>query len=475
MFSALFPQPPIYIALEKSSGSTKVAVVTKKQKRWYVSLVKEVDSEEAHNLLYQLPKEGILLSALPTKEVLVRPFPLQNQKKKDLLATLDWQIEPLLPYPVDEAIVQGQISEKEEKGIALSVRKKSLSAHLEKLHSQKWEPEKITSIPSALASFSSLLPQSSLPLLLIHVGEEEVSCVFAYEGKILASRAIEKESQLRAEIEKTFLSFSAKHPDYSIETVCLLAEDPSYLEVIKQATGLPVFFPQIPTLNLSQEELLRYGHLIGMAIAAETSEIDFRRKEFAYPKPWRRVKKPLLTFFAFSFLLTASFLGWSLYSLDKEKFFIEKSYQALMKNEGKKEEQYAFLTTPEEYLESLYDLQKEIVKRTLNYPLYPKVPQAKEVLAWISSHPEVSGKEITIENFHYSLVSRPDPSNPKGHYKGKVEIEFSTSNPNLARNFHEAISKNNPLADPKEEVSWNPGRSQYKMSFYLKDQTPYAS
>ena len=55
----------------------------------------------------------------------------------------------------------------------------------------------------------------------------------------------------------------------------------------------------------------------------------------------------------------------------------------------------------------------------------------------------------------------------------KVELEFSTATPKLAREFHDALIAPNQIVDPKGEVKWSSNRGKYRTSFFLKDKTLY--
>ena len=58
-------------------------------------------------------------------------------------------------------------------------------------------------------------------------------------------------------------------------------------------------------------------------------------------------------------------------------------------------------------------------------------------------------------------------------YQVKVDLEFSTSSPRIAREFHDSLIAPNDLIDPKGEVKWSSNRGKYRTSFYLKDKTQY--
>ena len=99
------------------------------------------------------------------------------------------------------------------------------------------------------------------------------------------------------------------------------------------------------------------------------------------------------------------------------------------------------------------------------------------MLAWLSTHPVLTKKEknekFSLENFNYTLVKRPEINKKKEKYQVKIELEFVTFVPKLARQFHDALITPNDFVDAKAEIKWNANHNHYKTSFYLKDKTSY--
>ena len=78
-----------------------------------------------------------------------------------------------------------------------------------------------------------------------------------------------------------------------------------------------------------------------------------------------------------------------------------------------------------------------------------------------------------MTSFQYTLLKRPEMEKKQEKYQVKVDLEFTTSSPKWAREFHDLLINPNPFVDPKGEVKWNVTRGSYKTSFLLKDQTAY--
>src|SRR5271156_6447391 len=102
----MFQLQPRYIGVEIGKSSFRFAAVHKTRGRWAISSLKEMSSEENVQLFYSQFKDDALVSALNTRDVLMRPCEIQLKKKKDIFAALDFHVEPLLPYPLDKSIIQ---------------------------------------------------------------------------------------------------------------------------------------------------------------------------------------------------------------------------------------------------------------------------------------------------------------------------------------------------------------------------------
>lgn len=474
---SFFPTKPQFVGIELTSSSIKIVSLRKNRNGWEILNLKEVSLEKPVNPLYNISKEGTVISSISSREVLVRNVEMQIKRKKDIFSALEFQVEPLLPYSCDKAIIQAQIiAETNKKTLltAFSVRVDHLENHLKQLGDFHIEPEKVTCIPYALAAFSTLSPLSHSPLLVVHVGCDEVSCALVEKGKLLASHAFDRSLDLTNELQKTILSFSTSHKTKQFEAILLLGQDPSLSETIQKASSKPVFFPLCPSLPLSQEELIRFGLSIGIALSS--SGPNFRQKTFTYPHPWKKLKKPLLAYSTLTSIFFVIFFSFLQVSLNHKKREIKNTFQALLKMENKSDPLSQTLVTAGEYSLFLKNLEKEIQSRPETFPLLPKIPQVKEVLAWLSTHPNVVAKNttlLTFDTFRYSMVKRPSFTNRNERYKVKVELEFSTLSSQVASAFHEALLSPNPFIDPKEEVEWLIGKGKYKASFYLNDKTRY--
>ncbi|MGZ3633835.1 MAG: hypothetical protein ACXWM7_06120, partial [Parachlamydiaceae bacterium] len=251
--------------------------------------------------------------------------------------------------------------------------------------------------------------------------------------------------------------------------------------------------------KFSSAELKKHAITIGEALTAlpkYTDQVNFLQGEFAYPHPWKRLQTPFLTFFALSLALAAAFYLYTRSHIASRENDLREEYVQLLATMGKTYEDFEkglSKKIPENggtevpALKSLTQegigfrasvLQKELQAVPDLYPLTPNVPKVSDLLAWLSTHPNVVDQEtsaplITVESLNYSLYKRPELNKRQERYQVRVELEFTSASATAAREFHDALLAPNAFVDPKGEVKWSNNKGLYRAIFFLKDKTVY--
>lgn len=500
-----------------------------------------------------LSNEQYLVSTgIKGNEVLVRPLQLPLTKNSEIETAVSFQVEPLLPYPLENALIdylrvgrQGQNSDL----TILSIKKDHLQRHLDSLKEMDIEPEYVSCVPVSLALYSTLFEVSSQPYIVIYLDDFSQTVTLVKQGKLLTSYTITQGVQLlrdtykndvgstespldsfdfssidpakmpflakaveslRLSLTKMIYAISKDVKDDTLGAILLAGEGHllnHLADVLYSNLDMPVITP-FPTASADfpTEELLRFAIPIGLglnALKSANEAVNFRKQEFNYPHPWKRLKKVLFQYMflclalAFSFYLFGrTYLG---YELDKAKQQYLELINATHKTYEAFEDEYATKfprpnedgdnvtlsinqLTAEDLVNRINYMQKDLKPPVDTFPFYPNVPRVSDVLAWLSTHPTVKGSldedgkltsYIQIDNFSYTLVKRPDQKQRQEKYQVKVELEFTSTSPKWAREFHDALIAPNEIVDPKGEVKWGANKGKYRTSFYLKDRTNY--
>lgn len=499
--------------------------------------------------------QALSVSSLSALTTLVRPLDIKLSKIKDVDAVLTFQAEPILPYPPESALLDRMILKQTETGTELSlfaVPKEQVQDHLEILAKWNLNPEVISCVPAALASFADVFAENTSPdkpLFVLHLDLQESVCLLVRKSEVLAAhpfpqglqnlvQAFARDEQItfdealeqlqkksfehlppssqlyeayesfRLEVVKASLALP-KQGKISVPEKLLLTGEwgsaPLFSQKIVSAIGKPTAALK-PSSNSSTEEMQKYAVPLGLALNAlptAANPINFRQQEFVYPNPWKRFKTPLKIYLSLASLiaLLVFLLGnvWiSHKELGLQKEFVdllaqlhtpyetfERSYEAKMHPSQEGQERAVIPLTDlhqQDLVDRLDFLQKEIESTPDIFALYPNVPRVSDVLAWLATHPQVVLKQkdgesaktaLQMDSFSYIMMKRPEQTKKQEKYQVKVEIEFTTATPKLAREFHDALLKPNDIVDPKGEIKWNPSRDRYRVSFFLRDKTVY--
>src|SRR5262245_56287587 len=118
---SFFSNEPLYIGIETTSHHLRIAVIKKSKQGWDVVALKEVPSSGAHSFIAPFEKKSLITTVLAQRQVMVRTLTLDLKRESDVQKALEFQIEPHLPFPIEEAILQAQIRKGEEKGFQVTV------------------------------------------------------------------------------------------------------------------------------------------------------------------------------------------------------------------------------------------------------------------------------------------------------------------------------------------------------------------
>lgn len=519
-------------SLEIDGSTLRVVQLALNRGRPSLEKCQEVPVTDHVNALYILDdekglqesaKNRLLVTVLGSQEVLVRPLEVKLKKESDINSVLAFQAEPLLPYPVENAILDRITLSTTSDSTLLNIfaaRKDHIQAHLALWNDRKIDPEVISCAPFALAQFSKLFCSTVEPHFLVHIGQTQTTCILVKQGKLLAAQVsytgtqnlqeqdAEAIEQWRLDTIRILYALAKQRKEQDVAGVLITGEGASKIYLgtsIEHSLNKPL----IPIVENSQfplptEELQRYAIPIGAALSGLDGheQINFRQQEFAYSRPWNRLKKPLFIYYLLSlglaialYLFGESYLGYEedklkeeyvelLASMNKTYSSFEKDYLKKYPSQDNFEGiQPIDAVTQAGIAHRLEYLQSEMKDNPNLFPLLPNTPKVSDVLAWLSNHPIVVGKphdksegsetSLQVDNFSYTMVKRPDLKKTQEKYQVKVELEFSTSTPKLAREFHDALIAPNEIVDPKGEVKWSSNRGKYRTSFFLKDKTVY--
>lgn len=449
---------------------------------WSLLSLKELPLKEAKEILSILEKKSILTTLLSQRQVMVRTLQLELKKESDVYKALHFQVEPHLPFPLEEAILQTQVEKKKERGFTVTLfalKTSSLKEHLDNVALHDISPDGVTCPAIALAALLLLEKKevNNEAKFLINIGEQETNVILATRGKVIDQRSFLTENNGGLAIQRALLSLESIHPQYNNSLLFLFGKN-SHLQVksLQEATGKKIHLinPQIE--NISHEELATFALAIGAALSQGMNQaMNFRQKTFKKNYIYKFIKRPLALALTLTLFSISMLIGAGNYYLKTKEHYTQQKMASLLEFSGKKEISLQEFKGIDSYEQALSLVEKRIVNEEQGYPLEPIIPQVSEVLSWLSeeiSNAQPPLKGLVIEEFHYELVSRPTPLLKNERYQVHLEVHFSATSPNVKEAFEELLQEAS-IVNQREEISVSFFGGRGKAQFTLKDKTRY--
>ncbi|HSW87255.1 MAG TPA: hypothetical protein VLG49_07150 [Rhabdochlamydiaceae bacterium] len=464
------------------------------------------------------------VSGLDSCDVLFREIELSLNKKKKIIEALPFHIESVIPYSPEELILLPFLDGKTGSSIPLlAAKKSSLEEHLEKYRSFVADPDFVSSVPSALVRFATFFASEQSDLFLFHLGQSQSTYSFIFCNELKLSQSYSHG------LQDFFNALSTDLPGKSSEEIQELAKKIDLFCIDKQQfptlslfvnqfqkdldrivsflkkknpsdhcpeflfTGnLSAFLNLIPFLErhlgpschladtykeYDLSHLQSYAIPIGLCLDAffqDQQSVQFRRGPFTPIRLRKKRFKQAAAYLMLCCALTA--LTWisTHVLLDHKEIALREELRTYLEAYG------GGIKTElgKEGLEQdIADWEKSLLKQKRPFPYCPSTPQVSDVLAWLSSHPNLNVKgsgpgteKIEIKQVHYSLVKYPKIGEAIDPYQAKVDLEFSSESPRLAREFHDALMAGDSMVNPQSEITWNVHQNTYRTSFFLKPQ-----
>ncbi len=458
-----------------------------------------------------------IATALDSHDVLFRTLSLPISNRQKALAALPFQLEALLPFPAEEAVVATSFKPIGKEAFAVSLfaaQGSALEAHLNWAQSLQIDPDTVSCTPNALYRLAKWLFPQETTFSLFHFGESKSCCVIAINDEIALTQTLHFG-------HVDFLHALAKDfPEKSGEEIDALAQNPDSLfssgkelhhfnqakeRIKKEVERLLVYlqsknaliesaewillgdqYPSFPcsafwtdspaksllNAQILTSDLHRYALPIGIALdalAEDVHSVQFRQAKWTSTRTVEKRKKNAFRYLALcaGAAIIMGLGGQGL--LNKKERLLSQQMTCHLPSTLSK----APINSIEEMEYTLWQWESSFGTQKLPFPFLPTVPCVSDVLAWLSAHPSLSSPEggkkegIEIKNLRYQLYKHPKLGEPGGLYAAKVDLEFTAATPRLAREFHDALLKGDLIVNGKKEIKWNSQQNTYWTSFEL--------
>jgi hypothetical protein len=433
------------------------------------------DKERARESLKRYQKEYIACCA-DLKSTLLQDLHLSVIDPKTVREVLPYQLEPILPFPIEKALIAFYQSQINEKGCEVHV----VCAHRERITEVigRYQDFGLTvdSISSyafaSLAAHRYLFPKIESCCLYAVVRSESIWFILVNQQKIWGVREVAHSNvkidteEFEFEAKKTLLYLQAPYDTLKLVVGAYDRISEVFLSNYESALLSPLkddkrhFFLCLGLCLLSTYKDLQKAHF-SLSSSLSTNLIFLNK--------WRQSFKALIfnsIVLSSVFIILTSLIEHRQWQKTEERIHhlqqlaIENSFELpILKN---KKEIDLWLKQTE-----------EILNRSMsNCPLVADIPNAADALGWLSSliDEHASGRLV---NFDYKMETYPTPKHPHALYRVKVESEIEILDFEKAQKFQQALLQARLWIDQPHQLQWKAHKDRYKLSFYLKDRTHY--
>ena len=482
------------IGLEWNGSKVKAAQLSLAKGTPYLERVFEISvdgSNVTEPSLQETIKKHLSVTVLDSDEVLIRPIDIKLKRKQDIEAVLPFQTEPLLPYPIESALLDWIELDSSNEGFQVNVlaaQKDHLQTHLERWQTLNVEPEIVSCVPAALALFGKYFsPESTF--FMVHLSESSTTCILVRDGKLIGAQSthlglrelheaagetplteidfaalLPKNSKLfaafetwRLDVVRLLYALAKQRKETDVNGVLLVGEGATLFNLGKalchsmQTTLLhPVTKP-----SFTDEELLRFAVPIGAALSAlpKQIQVNFRQGELSYSRPWKRFKQPLAIYYLLCVVLgiTVSLFGNAylnyqedqlrqdyvllLTSLNRPYSSFEREFRIKHKLPLIEDDQIVPIISlsANDLEERIETIRRDMKENVDLFPLQPGVPRVSDVLAWFSNHPlvknasEESPESPAVQLESFNYSLVRRPEPKKAQEKYQVKVEIQFS------------------------------------------------
>lgn len=388
------------LGLTFDGKNQKIAILSKVKNQVILERLDEHAEIPAEKNLYKV-------SGLASHEVVRREVSLKIKRQAALLQALPFQLETILPFPSDEAVVTPFFHPKEE-GTEITVfaaRKQTLEHHLQ--HAPL-TPDQISCVPRALFQWARFVFPTEKFISFIYQ-----NTAIAIDGdKIVFSQAFEDPQRLSDFMRSKFST---------------------YFRVPEEGPAIQ---------DIPYETLLTFAIPIGLALEGlEKNSCQFLQSTTSpnwIQKKKSFIRQSLIASLALAGVVAAA--GFSFFHL-KERNLSQRID--------------AVFSSPHSNLEEkISQWQHHLTEEAKKLPALPDHPTVASTLAWIGN----VDASIDVVEFRYNLVES----------RVKIEINFKAPNLPAAERFKETLEKTPTFMDKKQKTEWTATQDFYKISFFLR-------
>ncbi|MBW2095603.1 MAG: PilN domain-containing protein [Deltaproteobacteria bacterium] len=432
------------------------------------TLAGQEDSVEQLRALFDRPvlKYDMLVTSIPSCLGSFRRIPVPFQKRRKLDKIIKYQLEPYIPSPIEDVLVDYLPAGSDGNAVAVGLDKETLKGHLALLRSAGLEPDMVVLDEAAIFSlYEAAFRDHDMeqdPIAIIHFGEGFVGIQVASKDAVKFVRILPGSGDIISAIGDTFNIYALQEesrPPHRLFFVGTYPAEDEFAKKIERVTGIRVkaWVPWKKLKNRSQDfsrsNPARFAVALGAALSPSTAPsrpFNFRKDEFSIESVVE-LKRKMGTV-----LVLLLFLGGMLtFHLYQKEHMQTQRYR-----EVKKQARSVFLST--------FPGTARIVKGQELVQMRQKMAEERARLAWIKNVDQEDTVLQVLKAITKQMAQFPDLYLENFSLDGsEVEIEGNAMSFETVDKLKEAFQGSNMFTSVKLTGA-KTTRQERKVKFQMK-------
>ncbi|MBW1848053.1 MAG: hypothetical protein JRJ27_13125, partial [Deltaproteobacteria bacterium] len=168
-------------------------------------------------------EDNALYTCLPASKATIRQIPIPIENVRKLSRIIKYQMEPYVPSPIDDMVIDFLPSNKSDKVLTAGVEKNTLSDHIENLAQAGLETQTVSLDDIALITLFHHAGglDNSLANVVIHFSDEKTTVMILKESQLMFIRLLAPNKENYDSIKETLNLFELENPEDALHHILI--------------------------------------------------------------------------------------------------------------------------------------------------------------------------------------------------------------------------------------------------------------
>ncbi|MEI8300444.1 MAG: hypothetical protein WCG10_02375 [Chlamydiota bacterium] len=511
------------LGLHLEKKTLTLALIHREKKLFQIKNLQKIsleDPQKIERLLTSFVGEKTwTISILETKHVLLRSLEMIFKTKGAFLKALPFQLDQLIPYPLEEGIILPLFEKRllfqkptSSTVTLLCLHEKTYKEHLSYYQKHHIDPDWIGYVPQGVYRFVCYYTEETTCTIL-HMSEDSTHLVVMIKERLsyalqidlgkdhfIQALQLDSGSFIKEELDQLFEGFTfgnlseerfphfftcirkfsceldrffyfliQKNPSEKLDRFVFLKEADflkQFIGVLEKSLGTSIY-------SVDSDEMLSLAeYAIPIGVAIDGFSKDGKKVQFKKPceitlnlkrcfiKKIGKYALACVICSVFSFFSSQLILKAKENSLDKQLSYLIKNYASELPAFQKNEQDHSILTR-------LKQAEKYLNKTKKPYGYYLTPTSVSSFLEKIIQDDRFK-EGLRLEELEYTLENYPSIEHPEIPYKICVRCSVTSLKQNVVEVFFQELAQKSALLEEGTQIDLTKKDLRYEASFYLK-------